>query len=375
MESPYNKVLANYSSLKDIDFTCTPKLALDTFKAPKDAGSSASGMILGTGDHTGIPVFVKIFAMPCNYRTFDTGTRVIQRKRIVFDKNALEIGITKFLSDLLMKSDPFTQNLVAVYKTRKCSSAFEPSDELSSVKCNDKCIPYLISKAASKTPQHSLMSQYEQGQWDDQVNFMVVEHCDGDLEHLFNILATSYKEGRISEELFNANWNSIFLQIVLTIAMLDEIFGGFHHNDLGPRNILFCKNDKYHNKYFEYKVKGTTFYIEDTGIIPKLWDFSYIHLNEHSSKMLKESGNFDYLRPDDVFETAITEKIPNIVQLCTQIITLPTFQYIENTTTGTHIKAISQRTNDDFNHYISLFNTFVPSKDHSVSEPPFSFSY
>lgn len=94
MESPYIKVCKKYDIVSKHEIVCSPDLSITNYSGTSKLGNSASGMILGR-------VFVKIFAMPCNYIKFERNNKTIYKKKVQFDKNCIEMGITNFFSDLL----------------------------------------------------------------------------------------------------------------------------------------------------------------------------------------------------------------------------------------------------------------------------------
>ena len=370
MDGPYFEVLHQYLIIKNKNFTCRPDLSIDNFRTTQFTGRSASGMSFGIGEVDGIPVFVKIFPMTCNTKTSIKGNNEIHRKKIEFDKNSLEIGIMKYMSDLLFKEIPFTQNLTAVYGIKTCPFAFET--KISS--CTRQPIPhqknYLIPSNRPDLPQSNLISNYRLQNWDDQVNVLITEYCDGDLENLFNQTVKNYLNMEISEIKFNRIWNSIFMQLSLVFASLNIIMGHFHHNDAGARNFLFSVVEDDHT-YFQYNIGPNTYFVENTGYIAKVWDLSYMFLNDEIISMLKASGNFSYLREEDVFESAISDPIPSMIQLCSQIIEMESFSSVENLEICKKIIEISQLKEDNFDLYVEKFETFVPTSEYVLLNPVF----
>lgn len=366
MSSPYLEAKEKYNTLTlTSQFTCQADLGLEEYERPLNTGSSASGMILGRGSYHNIPVFIKIFPMPCNYRYIETGGRIIRRKRVEVDKNALEIGITKLLSDLLIQSSPFTQNLLMVYGVQHCPTAFEAKISA----CTQEPLPpsssYLIPQEGSPYPQMSLWSAYNEHLWDDRVNFMVVESADGDLETLFGLLMDHPQKERFL--------SSLMLQIILTLAMLDELLGGFYHNDLGPRNILYTVSPTTQPCYFHYRYHDVDYYIEHVGIIPKLWDFSYVYMTPGLKERLIEGNYLSYLRPEDEVESVIPTPLPCVVQLCTQLMQHPRYVEIADTELGEKLAYLANQAKDDYNVCIQLFDTYQKEEGAIQLEPSFNF--
>jgi len=371
MTSPYFKVLERYNILKNKEFTCTPQLSIDNFRSTQLTGRSASGMVFGIGEVEHIPVFVKMFAMKSNIKSFSTRDgKIIHRKNVQLDPNCLELGNTKYMSDLLFSKIPFTQNLTAVYGIKSCKYAFETDISF----CTKQPIPYqeeyLIPNNRPELPQSNFISNYKFQNWDDQVNVLIVEHCDGDLENLFNSTTKNYLDLEMNADEFNKIWNSIFLQLSLTLISMNLIMGYFNQNDMGFRNILFTVSKSNHT-YFQYNIGHNIYFVENVGYIPKVWDLPYMFLNEEIISMLKTSGNYNYLREEDVFESSIPEPIPSMIQLCRQVIEMESFVHVKNLDVCKKIIKIAQLEEDNFDYYIEQFETFIPTQEYILLEPIF----
>ncbi len=68
-------------------------------------------------------------------------------------------------------------------------------------------------------------------------------------------------------------WKNIVFQLVYTIAVIQHYYR-MMHNDFHYGNILIDDTIQ-PGGYFVYEVDGKKFYIKNTGIIPKLWDFEF----------------------------------------------------------------------------------------------------
>ena len=388
--SPYNIPLNNKLQLKNESLSESSDLGIDTLLKAKFVGPSASGMPLGIGTHKNIKVFIKFFPMKSNYRHLPgKNGEILIRKKVELDNNALEIGITRYLSSLLYEKVPFTQNLVTVYNYKKCHMAYESEISMSTGKklifkkmidgkLHIEDVPildahvknlseislskskYLISKIKNNYPQEILLGQYMEHQWDDQINYIMNEYCNGDLESLFKSSSKNFNDGFMNEIEFVKTWDSIFMQISITLYCLNEKLGGFYHNDLGLRNILFKIDNINKSTYFNYNIGETSYNIENVGLIPKIWDFSYVYVDENKAEIFKNSGFFDYLRPEDEFISMINEELPCLPQLCNNFLKFEeSFKQIENTEIGKKIKKIAELDYDDYEMYFEMFNTFV----------------
>lgn len=92
------------------------------------------------------------------------------------------------MSDYLFENIPFTQNLIGFYSvTMDLNESFQNVTEKI-----PQSVPYIVEKNKSNYPHEDLRNNYELGNWDDQINYMVVEKADGDLEELFNMTASDF---------------------------------------------------------------------------------------------------------------------------------------------------------------------------------------
>lgn len=78
-----------------------------------------------------------------------------------------------------------------------------------------------------------------------------------------------------------AHWKSIIFQVIHVLAVLQHKFH-FMHNDLHPGNVLIDSVTP--DTYLTFKLFDKTYYVENTGYIPKLWDFEF-------SNMFKDEYN------------------------------------------------------------------------------------
>jgi hypothetical protein len=71
----------------------------------------------------------------------------------------------------------------------------------------------------------------------------------------------------------NYQWKSIVFQLLYTIAVIQKHYK-MMHNDFHYGNILV--DDTVEAKgYLVYEINGKTYYLKNTGVIPKLWDFEF----------------------------------------------------------------------------------------------------
>ncbi len=378
IDSPYYQILYIYNYLSDIQIKCQPNLNLHEFRKSYNLGSSASGMILSEGVYKDYDVFVKIFPLTANTRTFYHNGKIIRKYKPQLDNNALEIAFTNLFSSFLTNNQetPWTQNLVFVFDYQNCPFSFEKDISVITGEEIPKLEDYLVSNKNEGFTQESLMSRYNNGEIDDQVNILVVEKCSGDLERLLNEQIDNLVNGKITIHKFEETFDSVFMQIVLVLLMLNIIFNGsFSHGDLGPRNILYTLDQYVNtNEYFLYKVEGRSFYIKHSGYIPKMWDMSNVFCDDNVRNVLRTFNvDLSYLRHDDKIMTVTEYPIPNMPQLCGQIIRMSSFIHIKDSNFGKKMIDISNDTGDYYDKYISMFNNYIVKDQDILLKPIFEF--
>ena len=76
------------------------------------------------------------------------------------------------------------------------------------------------------------------------------------------------------ESLKLSHWRNIFFQIISTLAIIQDKYPGFRHNDLKANNILVKATDS-EKKEFKYNINGNEYVVPNIGIQIKLWDFDF----------------------------------------------------------------------------------------------------
>lgn len=310
MTSPYIIELHKFKLASNHEYNCSPNLGIDNFRRALSTGLSASGMSFGTGIVNKIDVFVKLFIKPCQFNLLRPNLR---KRKIVDDANELEIGITSLISSLLIPvtEKVFTQNLIFLYGYHQCQYAFESDNS----QCTGTPIPpqkyWMVSQklcneidAIDKYAQCRYIPRYyesegrQPNQIDDTINYMVVERASGDLENLLDTQIDELIQGVLTIKRFDEIWDSIIFQIIYTLAVLNNIFSPFVHGDMGLRNVLYSKVPSGDSTYFSYTLYENTYNVENTGFIPKLWDFSNTLITRKILDVMKIDPHFRYL--DDI---------------------------------------------------------------------------
>lgn len=115
------------------------------------------------------------------------------------------------------------------------------------------------------------------------------------------------------ESISDTQWRAIVFQLVYCIAILQSKYK-MMHNDFHYGNILI-DTSVMPGGYFVYKMGGKDFYIPNTGVIPKLWDFEFsmVYSNyvpdAYPNKFI--IGSFEY--DEKVHKTKVEDEVPHNV--------------------------------------------------------------
>ena len=112
------------------------------------------------------------------------------------------------------------------------------------------------------------VKRYKKGEYYDNVSVLISEWANsGDL---LDFIKKNYKE------LNTKHWRGIFYQVLSVLAIIQNKYPGFRHNDLKANNLLVHKIpiSKTNNK-FKYKINGQVYIVPNIGFQIKLWDFDF----------------------------------------------------------------------------------------------------
>lgn len=101
-------------------------------------------------------------------------------------------------------------------------------------------------------------------------NMLISEYIEGG--SLDNWIYNIYEN---DSEIADDEWRVLVFQLIYTIAVIQHYYR-MMHNDFHYGNILIDTSvKKVDGQYFVYEIDGQTYYIPNTGFIPKLWDFEF----------------------------------------------------------------------------------------------------
>jgi len=179
----------------------------------------------------------------------------------IYNKNRpenCEILMLKALSDFVLRNN--TQHIVLPILTFNSSIRkflkFGKPDKNGNIRIKD-----------SNGRYDKFIKAYEEGELHDTVSVLLTEWANG--SDLLVYLREHF------EEMTEEDWRIILFQLIYTLAIIQEKYPSFRHNDLKANNILVFKSEKKPKRYFIYQLDNMKFYTPNTGLSIALWDFDF----------------------------------------------------------------------------------------------------
>lgn len=275
INSQHSESVAFYHTLKDHPILCTKNLGVNSLKLLTGASAGASGAKLLQAHIQEYFIVIKTFPLEYPFK-YIRGVR--RNKNTVRDYGNYEIGTGLMLTNKFILTH-LTQNIVTCYNYTICDYSYETEISI----CHKEAIPKQIDYPIVNNNKHPLYSYYEQyfnplkteqietPRLDDITRYFMVEKCDGDLQ--------GFIEGnRHNPTMLLEILNYVVLMIFHTLLLFDIVLGGYSHNDLGLRNILYVIDpygscDTYNRYIFNDTISID---VPTHIIIPKIWDYAYV---------------------------------------------------------------------------------------------------
>jgi hypothetical protein len=233
------------------------------FKASKKACSITKG----------IPLAIKIVPIETKYEKYEHPCHIEQLILKELTDNLVQKGIS-----------PHITYYLGTQKVSNKSRALKPLN-LKRLEVSDKI----------KSHSSMLISEFVQG---GSLDNWIFNSCEADLEP--------------SED----QWQGIVFQLIYTIAVM-QYYYKMMHNDFHYGNILI-DNSIQPGGYFAYDIDGERYYIKNTGIIPKLWDFEFsmVYSNKASecypNKFITGPHHYDRTLHKTIFNEEEGEEAGNV---------------------------------------------------------------
>lgn len=116
----------------------------------------------------------------------------------------------------------------------------------------------------------NFIKRYHDGEFEDFVSILISEWCNGG--DLLDYIRNNYSTMTLR------HWIVIVFQILFTLALVQQKYPAFRHNDLKANNILVQKTEikkDQTNCRYRYNIGNTKFIIPNIGLQVKIWDFDF----------------------------------------------------------------------------------------------------
>lgn len=129
-----------------------------------------------------------------------------------------------------------------------------------------------LSKYIDSSKYDQFVQRHKNGEFHEQVSVLISEWVEGG--DLLDYLRKHYKTLTVKE------WTVMFFQIISTLAVIQEKFPGFRHNDLKPNNVLVQPVPRNSSSssglnFFIYNIGDMGFMVPNTYVQLKVWDFDF----------------------------------------------------------------------------------------------------
>ena len=136
---------------------------------------------------------------------------------------------------------------------------------------NTSIKPFLNLKKdniVSNKKYDDFLKRYKKGYYYKNVSVLISEWANsGDL---LDYIRKNHQKFKLK------HWRSIIFQFLSCLAVIQEKYPSFRHNDLKANNVLVhtIPKSKTNNK-FMYKINGQKYIVPNIGFQIKLWDFDF----------------------------------------------------------------------------------------------------
>lgn len=137
-----------------------------------------------------------------------------------------------------------------------------------------------------------LKNKYNKNLLDNKLNIITLEYCSTNISNYFESILLM-KDNKLKIKFFIYNLNRIIFQVLFTLAVIQDKYPDFIHNDLFLRNILAIEESKWNNNdYVQYNFNNKSYYLPANGIYIKITDFGYsLNILNNNSTLVDEINN------------------------------------------------------------------------------------
>src|SRR5579872_4752946 len=195
------------------------------------------------------------------------------------DRTMFEIKILQFLVKRFLLTNR-TPHLVGLYNHQRFTNLSHFLNY--TIKLKSKCMSY-EDKLIKKSQQSYLDSMIcdlreksNQGLISNSVDLVLLEYCENNLGYVIRDymyeLHQKPSKGLLDEFVYQLY--RLLFQLIFTLAIIQDDYPGFCHDDFFCRNILIKIENAYDDlDYVEYRYLNQRFYLPANGLYAKISDF------------------------------------------------------------------------------------------------------
>ena len=246
------------------------------------------------------PIHVNCFALDKKTQLLQEIRHEIKKKRLLFDENKERFGLSEMTQLVKVKNTSEIKGypFKAVVKNHKklenvalkllpIETKYEKHEHPSNIEIIvlKHLTDHIVNTNISPHITHYLGVQKinNKSRALKMLNLKRLEVEDKIKTHSYMLISEFLEGGSLDNWVFNTyendkeisdnQWKYIVFQLVYTISVMQHHYR-MMHNDFHYGNILIDTHIK-PGGYFVYEINSKTYYIPNTGIIPKLWDFEF----------------------------------------------------------------------------------------------------
>jgi len=111
------------------------------------------------------------------------------------------------------------------------------------------------------------IEKFAKSEFYDNVSILISEWANGG--DFLDYLRKNYKILKL------IYWKTLLFQILSVLAVIQNKYPDFRHNDMKANNILVHRIECHKNNKFKYKINGQKYIVPNIGVQLKLWDFDF----------------------------------------------------------------------------------------------------
>ena len=138
-----------------------------------------------------------------------------------------------------------------------------------------------------------IKKSYEKKLVEKKGSILILENCTNNISDQAEIILGKNMKPKDKIKVFKQFLTRIIFQFLFTLALIQQKYPKFIHNDMFLRNILAINDNNWEpDDYVEYKLFNKSYYLPANGIYIKMNDFGYsLNMTAEKSTLISEITN------------------------------------------------------------------------------------